>query len=182
MGGQRHAPAALSPRKNRFPSYRRLGGPQCRSGQVRKISSPPGFDPRTVQLVASCYTELNYPGPCFVWILQQIASVFLYTITKFIFIKPIQCVFCKIGNKYVDFIQTNSKLRSLFSYDSSSTCLLLSPIHPILVFQGVKTAGMWSSIHHHVVIPTPLYQFIQLHCSAYNVIPRSRSQHEIHGD
>jgi len=37
--------------------YRRLGGPQGRSGQVRKILSPPGFDPRTVQPVASRYTD-----------------------------------------------------------------------------------------------------------------------------
>jgi hypothetical protein len=27
------------------PLYRRLGGPQDRSGRVRKISPPPGFDP-----------------------------------------------------------------------------------------------------------------------------------------
>jgi len=43
--------------KTRYPSYRRLGGPQGRSGQVRKISPPPGFDPRTVQPVASRYTD-----------------------------------------------------------------------------------------------------------------------------
>jgi hypothetical protein len=36
--------------------YRRLGGPQSRSGQVWNISPPPGFDPRTVQPVASCNT------------------------------------------------------------------------------------------------------------------------------
>ena len=41
----------------RYPLYRRLGGPQGRSGQVRKISPPPGFDPRTVQPVASRYTN-----------------------------------------------------------------------------------------------------------------------------
>jgi hypothetical protein len=34
-----------------------LGGPQGRSGQVRKISPPPGFDPRTVQPVASRFTD-----------------------------------------------------------------------------------------------------------------------------
>jgi hypothetical protein len=45
----------LPPGKNRYPLYRRLGGPQGRSGQVRKISPPPGFDPRTVQAVGSCY-------------------------------------------------------------------------------------------------------------------------------
>jgi hypothetical protein len=37
-GGQRHAPAALPPGKTRYPLYRRLGGSQGRSGQVRKIS------------------------------------------------------------------------------------------------------------------------------------------------
>ena len=37
--------------------YRRLGGPQGRSEQVRKISPPPGFDPRTVPPVPSRYTD-----------------------------------------------------------------------------------------------------------------------------
>ena len=56
--GQRHAPAALyPPGKKRYPLYSRLGGPQGRSGQVRKISTPAGFDPRTVQPVASRYTD-----------------------------------------------------------------------------------------------------------------------------
>ena len=48
---------SLLPGKTRYPLYRRLGGPQDRSGQVRKISPPPGFDPRTVQSVASRYTD-----------------------------------------------------------------------------------------------------------------------------
>jgi len=47
----------LTPGKTRYPLYRRLGGPQCRSGQMRKNSPPPGFDPRTVQTVASRYTD-----------------------------------------------------------------------------------------------------------------------------
>jgi len=62
VGGQRHAPAALAPGKTRYPLYRRLGGPQGRSGQVRKIWSPPGFDPRTVQPVASRYTDYVIPA------------------------------------------------------------------------------------------------------------------------
>jgi hypothetical protein len=48
---------SLPPGKTRYPLYRRLGGPHGRSGQVRKISPPPGFDPRTVQPVASRYTD-----------------------------------------------------------------------------------------------------------------------------
>jgi hypothetical protein len=46
----------LLPGKTRYPLYRRLSGPQGGSGQVRKISPPPGFDPRTVQPVGSRYT------------------------------------------------------------------------------------------------------------------------------
>jgi hypothetical protein len=57
VGGQRHATAALPPGMTRYPLSRRLGRPLGRSGRVLKISPPPGFDPRTVQLVESCYTD-----------------------------------------------------------------------------------------------------------------------------
>jgi len=49
---------SLPPGKTRYPLYRRPGGPQDRSGQVRKISPPLGFDHRTVQ---SLY-RLSYPA------------------------------------------------------------------------------------------------------------------------
>jgi hypothetical protein len=42
VDGQRHATAALPPGMTRYPVYRRLGGPQGRSGRVRKISPPTG--------------------------------------------------------------------------------------------------------------------------------------------
>jgi len=72
VGGQRHAPAALPPGKTRYPLYRRLGRPQDRSGQTRKISSPPGFDPRTVQPgIAQSLYRLSYPDPA------------LYEVTQF---------------------------------------------------------------------------------------------------
>ena len=60
--GQRHAPVVLPLGKIRYPVYRKLGGPQGRSGQVRKISPPPGFDPRTVQSEASRYTDWAIPA------------------------------------------------------------------------------------------------------------------------
>jgi hypothetical protein len=57
-----------------YPSYRRLGGPKTRSGRVRKIPSPPGFDPRTVQALASRCN--NYAIPCTVldrtWGFQEV--------------------------------------------------------------------------------------------------------------
>ena len=62
VGGQHHAPTALPPAKTRYPMYRGLGGPHNRCGQVRKISPPPGFDPRTVQPVASRYTDWAIPA------------------------------------------------------------------------------------------------------------------------
>ena len=64
VGGQLHASTALPPGKTRYPLYRRLGGPQNRSGQVRKISPSPGLYPRTVQPVASRYTDYAIPANC----------------------------------------------------------------------------------------------------------------------
>jgi hypothetical protein len=62
VGVQRHAPTALPPGKTRYPLYR-LGGPQGQSGRMRKISPlPPGFDPWTVQPVASPYTYWPIPA------------------------------------------------------------------------------------------------------------------------
>jgi hypothetical protein len=52
----------LPPGKSQYPSYRRLSGPQDRSGQLRKISLPQGFDPRTVQPVAQSLYRLSYPA------------------------------------------------------------------------------------------------------------------------
>jgi len=54
VGSQRYV---LPPPKARYPLRRKLGGPQSQSGQLRKISPPPGFDPRTVRPVASCFTD-----------------------------------------------------------------------------------------------------------------------------
>jgi hypothetical protein len=68
MGGQRHAPAALRPGKNQYPLYKMLGGPQGRSGQERKISLTPEFDPRTVQLRSESLYRLSYPGPYYTYV------------------------------------------------------------------------------------------------------------------
>ena len=62
VGGQRHAPAALPPGNTRYTLYRKMGGPHGRSWQVGNISVPPGFDHRTVQPVASRYTDYVIPA------------------------------------------------------------------------------------------------------------------------
>jgi len=70
---------SLPPGKTRCPLYRRLCGPQGRSAQVRKISLPPGFDPRTVQPVASRYTDYLQIGLLYIFLsntLQYFLSLF----------------------------------------------------------------------------------------------------------
>ena len=46
----------LPPGETRYPLYRRLGGPQGRSGRAENLA-PPGFDAWTVQPVVSRYTD-----------------------------------------------------------------------------------------------------------------------------
>jgi hypothetical protein len=53
----------LTPGKDPVPIVQEAGWAQGRSGQVRKISPPPVFDPRTVQPVASHYTYWAIPAP-----------------------------------------------------------------------------------------------------------------------
>ena len=64
LGARRGLVVNATPRPiyTRYPLYRRLGGPQGRYVRVRKISSPPGFDPLTVQPVASRYTDCTIPA------------------------------------------------------------------------------------------------------------------------
>jgi len=61
VGGQRHAPAALPLGKIRCPLFSRLGGPQGRLDGCKKISPAPGFDPPSVQPVASRYSDWALP-------------------------------------------------------------------------------------------------------------------------
>jgi hypothetical protein len=68
-----------TPGKTQYSFYMRLGGPQGRSGQVRITSPPPGFDPRTVQPVASRYTDYATRPPHLYLVsdnLQNVISVF----------------------------------------------------------------------------------------------------------
>jgi hypothetical protein len=56
-------PGRFTHRKEiRYPFYRRLGRPQGRSGRLWKISPLPGFGPRTVQPVATRYTDCSIPA------------------------------------------------------------------------------------------------------------------------
>ena len=64
VGGQRHAPTALSPGKDPVPILQEAGlapGPVWTGAE--NLSSTPEFDPWAFQPVASCYTDWAFPGP-----------------------------------------------------------------------------------------------------------------------
>ena len=65
LDGQRHAPVALPTLKTQYPLYRRLGGPQGRSGRVRKISPTPSTGIRSPDRPARSESpyRLSCPGP-----------------------------------------------------------------------------------------------------------------------
>ena len=66
-GSSAPRPGRFTSGKTLYPLYRRLGRPQGQFGRVRKISPRPGFDPRTVQPVASRYTNWAIPAHGFVF-------------------------------------------------------------------------------------------------------------------
>jgi hypothetical protein len=71
----------LPPGKIRYPSYKKLGGPQGRFGQVRNMSPPPEFDPRTVQPVASHYIACSARHTS---LKDDASKTRIYTITSWI--------------------------------------------------------------------------------------------------
>ena len=78
-----HPGRILHPGKTWYPCYRRLGGPQGRFGQGRKISSPPGFDlgpsgPKPIAIP----TEL--PGPHLLYRLLKESNTLIYTLINLI--------------------------------------------------------------------------------------------------
>jgi hypothetical protein len=63
VGGQRHAPAALPREIPGTHCVRAWVDPRASLDRCGKSRFPPGFDPGTVQLVASRYTDWAIPVP-----------------------------------------------------------------------------------------------------------------------
>jgi hypothetical protein len=96
VGDQLHASAALPPGKSRYPLQRSLDMSQVRSGRVRKILPTPVFDPRTVQSVASRYTD------------GDIAA--LFAAAEPLKISVISVIYCH--TQYFNFLLTKISLRT----------------------------------------------------------------------
>ena len=62
--GQRHSPAAFTPRKDPVPIVQEAGWTPESVWIGAENLAPPGFDPRAFQPVASRYTDYAIPAPC----------------------------------------------------------------------------------------------------------------------
>ena len=118
---------SLPPEKTWYPLYRGLVGPQVRSGQVRKISPPPGFDLRTVQPVASRCTDyatrptICTEGSCLIGV-RQTHIFFLIPFRYFISLVP--CLFFSTVCVVSDSIYSISVRKVLF-------CFLFTIVHSL---------------------------------------------------
>jgi hypothetical protein len=74
-------PGCFTPGKEaRYQLFRGLGGLQDRSERVRKVSPPPGFDPRTVQTVTSCSTDWAIPALQLYWVKSKNCNTCNYVV------------------------------------------------------------------------------------------------------
>jgi hypothetical protein len=99
-GSVSHPGRSLPPGKSRYPLYRRLGGPQGRSGQVRKISPPPWFDLRTIKPVASRYTDY-ITWPVYTWVnSENHEQQYVFLMNRVNCTINLECTLSEMGHKY----------------------------------------------------------------------------------
>ena len=158
VSDQHHAPAALPPGKTRYPLYRRLGRPQGRSGRMRKMSPPPGFFPRTVQPVASRYTDWAIPTPNTfknVYILSYtpigLSAVWILLIILFLLIK-ILLLYTNFG--------------TIIIIQNFSLVTLLSLLNVQRV--GLIRTDLQQAVHHHWTLQQTVFIFVW--CTLYPVL------------
>jgi hypothetical protein len=82
VGGQCHAPVAVPPGRTRYQLFWRLGGPQGRSGRVRKISPPTGIRYPDRPARSESLPRLSYPGPyIYIYVCIYIyIYIYIYTV------------------------------------------------------------------------------------------------------
>ena len=109
----------LPPGKNRYPLYRRLGGPQGQSGRAEKFV-PTGIRSRTVQPVVSRYTDWATRPTLHLLVIRKIPhpgfeyEVYLHTHT-YSGLRPVSLLHLQLGN------QRNAVQVGNFPHSTAST-------------------------------------------------------------
>jgi hypothetical protein len=126
--------------KTRYELHKKLCGPQGRSGQVRKIS--PGFDPRTVQTVASRYTDwATRPTG---WYSDAVQSTIRVNVMWILYV--ITC--CKLSNSVWSVLASvwsvlAGNLRQSRSRSPRTAVILLCLVPTVLTVQDCRKLWAW---------------------------------------
>ena len=90
VGGQRHAPAALTPGKTRYPLYRRLGGPPGLVWTGAENLAPTGIrSPDCPAHRVAIPTELSRPILLLLLLLLLIIIIIIIIARKFRIARPV---------------------------------------------------------------------------------------------
>ena len=98
-GSESRLGRSLPPGKTHYTLYKRLGGPQGRSGQVRNILPPPGFDSRTVHSVASRYTDYTTRPTvhyAYLYLLYTVPASMHSTDLSFLYMVPVSVHYAEL--------------------------------------------------------------------------------------
>ena len=92
---------SLPPGKTRYPLYRRLGGPQSRSGQVRKISPPTGIRSPDRPTRSQSLYRLSYPAHNEIYLLIKYIKSVLWRVAKYLsYIEEARCLKVKCTGRF----------------------------------------------------------------------------------
>jgi len=147
VGGQRHSLADLPPWITRYPLYRRLGGPQGRYERMRKISPPPGLDPRSVWFRLwlrghFSKTSCRISGPVtprIPWMLNNSRILVLFNFVSNDAVKCWACVYYSVGDRRMNTRMTNwwndtdsEKLKNSVKTFPNDTVFISSPTRTVV--------------------------------------------------
>jgi hypothetical protein len=161
VGGQRDVLADLPPGITRYPLYRELGEPQGRYERVRKISPPPGLDPRTVWFrlgirghfsKSSC--RISGPiTPRIPWILNNFRILVIFSFVSKDAVNCGACAYYSVGDRWMNMRMANwcndiegEKLKNSEKAFPSDTVFISSPTRTV-VRTNLSLRGERSAIY-----------------------------------
>ena len=163
-------PQSFTPGKTRYPLYKRLGGPQGRCGRTRKISPPPGFDPRTVHPVASRYTHYATRPTFHPRTVHPVASRYTHYATRPTFdprtVQPVASRYTDYATRPSKWLLASRKMQSEFSamiqYMQPSTGAEIHKPTAFAMRSLHHETETWSWCGGHYTVNISKYKFIAI--------------------